>query len=702
MNTNIASLYEFTLQQMAAESYFEDIALTDQLNMGKALIRGTNRIGYQNGPADLNEGYPGYTRMTSVQADDFLSKYKVVHQWSDNPTTGAVPGSRPTAEGIDGKPKLNAGELLANTGLSATLIQKLDSNGVPTNEYTLAIRSTEFRDWSKGGDGERDKTAADIKGIAFNGFALAQLDALEQYYTWLKDNSLLPANANLNVTGYSLGGQLATVFTEIHQGEMGTGQAVTFNGAGRGTWNSSAGGLAAMISYYHSVLNNPAIAPDPGGGIPTMQRGAAIGKLGQAFDTKSVYNDERYTWAITATELKFGLGWQSLSSESRTGTAADARITQVFGFESINNTNLTANSGIHGPALRVGIESQPLLEGIGGFFDTTGDFGSGHSITLIADSLALQRTVNQLDATFDLNKFISLLPATSNRTITNGANANYEADPLENVLDALRRTVLGPNVARTEFKDGASGFGDITKREGFHANLKTLTDSAAFQSLAGKLIIKPANASDLQSGARFNFGHLVALQDLSPVTISAINPAADTLLNTVWASTRAADYATWTADKSTGTPNTFTDKWIDDRALLLQALVNRNENNVLGTIIGGSQFAADRVYDLQYTDPGDNAQKTLTAWNPANNPLNNALTTRDRQRISFGDNIDNTLTGTDNKLGDHLYGGAGADTLNGLGGADYLEGGKDFDTYQFDGASATTQSLNPTGWASST
>jgi Ca2+-binding RTX toxin-like protein len=39
--------------------------------------------------------------------------------------------------------------------------------------------------------------------------------------------------------------------------------------------------------------------------------------------------------------------------------------------------------------------------------------------------------------------------------------------------------------------------------------------------------------------------------------------------------------------------------------------------------------------------------------------------------------------GTNSTLGDHLYGGAGNDTLNGQGGNDYLEGGSGSDTYQF-------------------
>ncbi len=210
-NTNIKQLYGYILQQMAAESYFEGNELNSIEEIKKQLYLGANREGYKTNNTDLNEGYPGYTRMTKQQADEFLDKFKIVHQWSDNPTPT---GKRPLPEGIDGKPKLNAGDLLANTGLSATLIQDK-----ATGAFTLAIRSTEFRDWSKGGDGERDKAGADIESIATKGFALAQLAALEQYYEWLKNNGKLPASAQLNVTGYSLGGHLATVFTEIHRSD---------------------------------------------------------------------------------------------------------------------------------------------------------------------------------------------------------------------------------------------------------------------------------------------------------------------------------------------------------------------------------------------------------------------------------------------------------------------------------------------------
>ena len=63
---------------------------------------------------------------------------------------------------------------------------------------------------------------------------------MEKYYQELKASGALPAGVTLNVTGYSLGGHLATVFTELHADEINA--TYTFNGAGRGriSWGNGA------------------------------------------------------------------------------------------------------------------------------------------------------------------------------------------------------------------------------------------------------------------------------------------------------------------------------------------------------------------------------------------------------------------------------------------------------------------------------
>ena len=67
------------------------------------------------------------------------------------------------------------------------------------------------------------------------------------------------------------------------------------------------------------------------------------------------------------------------------------------------------------------------------------------------------------------------------------------------------------------------------------------------------------------------------------------------------------------------------------------------------------------MVDLRYVEPGSASSTTLTLWNPANNPQNNALSTRPHQLIAFGGDGADSLTGTaETSFGDLLYGGAGA------------------------------------------
>jgi hypothetical protein len=73
----------------------------------------------------------------------------------------------------------------------------------------------------------------------------------------------------------------------------------------------------------------------------------------------------------------------------------------------------------------------------------------------------------------------------------------------------------------------------------------------------------------------------------------------------------------------------------------------------------------------------------ISALRAANNNGGNALHTGSKQRIALGSDASDTLTGTDNKMSDRLYGGAGDDPLEGQGGNDYLEGGTGQDTYTF-------------------
>lgn len=91
MNMNVESLYGFVLQQMAAESYFEGVSLSDSDAIERSLRRGTNRLGYQNGDPAFNEGYPGL----SVVRFDRGDGHDVLQGWYGEQHIAFGAGIRP-------------------------------------------------------------------------------------------------------------------------------------------------------------------------------------------------------------------------------------------------------------------------------------------------------------------------------------------------------------------------------------------------------------------------------------------------------------------------------------------------------------------------------------------------------------------------------------------------------------------------------
>lgn len=215
---NISTWLKFALQQMAAESYLDQLLFGRPLR--EILLDGNNDTRFVQ--PDANGNLPGKTRFTSVLADRFLGAYQILDHHANDAT-----------------------------GFSATLMRDTQ-----TGEYTLSLRSTEFKPAILGGDKERDALQADAD-IALHGFAFGQLAAMEEYFARLKqgvksDGTIDPTlqaffatpGHAINVTGYSLGGHLATVFTELHynDNDIAFGHTYTFNGAGRGPVPSTTAG----------------------------------------------------------------------------------------------------------------------------------------------------------------------------------------------------------------------------------------------------------------------------------------------------------------------------------------------------------------------------------------------------------------------------------------------------------------------------
>ncbi len=157
---------DFALVQLAAESYWQgvDFALLSANDVDEEAIA-IRRLKYgfndpthpfiakkagmldENGQsqADTANETPttgsnspvllAYNRMVATQANAFLNDYEIIDHHANDVT-----------------------------GLAVTLFRKKG-----TEEYILSPRSTEFRDWSDAGDGERDQTGANLEGIGLSG-----------------------------------------------------------------------------------------------------------------------------------------------------------------------------------------------------------------------------------------------------------------------------------------------------------------------------------------------------------------------------------------------------------------------------------------------------------------------------------------------------------------------------------------------------
>ena len=151
---SIQELVRYADLQMAAEAFLVEDSGALKARMDQALVAGNNHA----------------SRFTPTQAEAFLQEWEVVTQL---PTT--------------------------TTGFSGTLFRSKN-----TRELVISLRSTEFID-----DYARDNQATNNLEIRQTGYAWGQLSDMVGWIEGLK-RSLLPPGSPFTVTGYSLGGHLAT------------------------------------------------------------------------------------------------------------------------------------------------------------------------------------------------------------------------------------------------------------------------------------------------------------------------------------------------------------------------------------------------------------------------------------------------------------------------------------------------------------
>ena len=181
---SVAELLEMSRTQIVAEAFLKD---EDK----KLEFLHPEGYTFKNVALDskiLEEGNNHTSILTAPQIKEFMENWKVV-AYLPNTTTG----------------------------FSGTLFKaKRDIPGttIKAGEKVMSLRSTEFID-----DAVRDNEATNTREIADRGWAFGQIDDLEQWFQGLRNEKLIGDGEQIRITGYSLGGHLATAFNILHRDE---------------------------------------------------------------------------------------------------------------------------------------------------------------------------------------------------------------------------------------------------------------------------------------------------------------------------------------------------------------------------------------------------------------------------------------------------------------------------------------------------
>jgi hypothetical protein len=183
----IADYIKYANLQMASESLFGFDATVQGANLTPRQVLPSAEID----PLNLELGNRHTTKFTSTEASKFAAQWSIESHISNTAT-----------------------------GFSGTLFKNKVSG-----ELTISFRSTEFID-----DFARDNQATNTLEIKDLGFAFGQLADMKIWYEQLKSAGKI--TGPLTVTGYSLGGHLATAFNLMYPLEAQ--RVINFNRAGLG------------------------------------------------------------------------------------------------------------------------------------------------------------------------------------------------------------------------------------------------------------------------------------------------------------------------------------------------------------------------------------------------------------------------------------------------------------------------------------
>jgi len=678
MSGRARSIYEAALAQLVAESYVVSPNGDRVVDLAVALRAGNNNLS------------------SEVWVESTLKPNALYEFYADaRPEKPVLPGATRATETMILDLKATFGlQVIDQTlndasGFSATILR---SSSDPSH-FTVAFRSTEFQDQRFGGDRSRDVFGADL-GMSLGGVAWAQVAAADRWFQeQLSPSGALAGASRIDLSGYSLGGHLALVMTELHSDRIT--HTTMFNSPGRGRLAPGVT-LRQLIDAYHAIFADPDAEP-PGFEIDRGRNSEFNGLLATARAATAspdpawahnVYEDPRHLWALSRLGgMATGLIFESVGTPASLDPFVDAKITYVYGLATHHDDTMVALSGVL-PGMdrvRVFIEDQPLVGGnyLVPFSSSLErferDFMRTHSITLLIDSLYLTSLFESIDATLSQTKIDSIFASSSNSisnsSVFSGA-VQTESDSLELALDRLRVALLPSELLegkrRTLADNSLDGFGNLDNRNVFFSRVGEVTSFLTRQEnrryaliplveiqwigdsgISGYLTNKtvsyirgaiPSSVQLLQKASERSLlgeAYRVALENLAPFVLSS-------------------DVSMYGEHRYA--LESFSAQYLKDRSVLLSRTLERNLYNQQRPYIvsATSGLLEDREWEVRigFGVP-DQDRRGIT-------PL---------YFVRFGlDEHTSTETIEGGSSEDRLYGRGGNDVLRGLALRDYLEG----------------------------
>ena len=425
------------------------------------------------------------------------------------------------------------------TGFSGTLFRTRVPDDSGKYQYTISFRSTEFVD-----DSIRDSEGTNDLEIRQIGWALGQIADMDKWYHELLDAGAkdlkkgLPPDAHYNVTGYSLGGHLASAFMLLRredETDAHVDHAYTFNGAGTGGLHKGTS-LDKVLAYFDQrrelLLADTLLSIDDyektsarlraireelerissfknafPNGIPPVGEFASLAYQIAAVQTShytvpsldlSHPQDDTHTLPLKPLFAPTKPFEQLVEIYGADGGQSDTSISEGrYFFVSFSGQHYSKPSNYFG----VYIEDQPRTRGDYSLLINRGKivdnpdkntYADTHSLVLLVDSLALMSAFSAVDPNLSQQQIEAIFKASSKskqKTVP-GTDGQAEGDTLEHALDSLRRVFQGPSIEPLPAKLAGNTWADIGDRDRFHSAIRTLVTSTEFKQAAGQVSVK--------------------------------------------------------------------------------------------------------------------------------------------------------------------------------------------------------------------